>query len=135
MEVPVLWYCGRREKWLAKGPCPCDWAEVERESRRNVPRSTAGQAAGWESWFSLLAGCCLPPVRQSARECVAAVSQCPPVSGPPGARLGGNESGQLQLQGTLRSRPHVWECPNDSGADAHAGPCWAMPSLVAAASI
>lgn len=109
MEVPVLWYCGQEEKWLAKSPCPCDWAEVERDQEgmsrdRRQGKLHAGNL-GSPCW---LAAACPPPAsHQPARECVAAVSQCPPVSGLPGARLGGNESGQLQLQGTLRSRPHV----------------------------
>lgn len=104
IEVPVLWYCGRRRSGWPRAPvlaiglrssgikkeCP------EIDGRASCRLGILVLPAGWLDAPSL-------PVRQ--RACVAAVSQCPPVSGLPGARLGGNESGQLQLQGTLRSPP------------------------------
>lgn len=131
--IEVL-YCGTvagEEVVGQRGPCPCDWAEVEAGSRRKVPRSTAGQAAA-----GYLGSPCWPAARPSlaAWQSVAAVSQCPPVSGLPGARLGGgSESGQLQLQGTLRCRPMYARAPMIAMPTQM--PCWTMPSLVGAANM
>lgn len=103
-------YCGTvaGEKWLAKGPCPCDWAEVERDQEgmsrdRRQGKLQAGNL-GSPCW---LAGC-----PQSAslpeRVCGRSVAVSPSL-GAARCQAGGDESGQLQLQGTLRSRPHVCE--------------------------
>lgn len=84
IKVPVLWYCGRRRSGWPRAPvlaiglrssgikkeCP------EIDGRASCRLGILVLPAGW-----LVAPPSLP-VRQ--RECVAAVSQCPPVSGLPG---------------------------------------------------
>lgn len=59
-----------------------------------------------------------PPVCQ--RECVAAVSQCPPVSGLPGARLGGGgtKAGSCSCRAPSGPAPMYAKGSNDSDADA-----------------
>lgn len=101
----VLW---AGEKWLAKGPCPCDWAEVERDQEgmsrdRRQGKLQAGNL-GSPCW---LAGC---PQSGSLPESVCGRSVAvSPSLGAARCQAGGSESGQLQLQGTLRSHPHVCE--------------------------
>lgn len=108
-----------RRKWWAKGPCPCDWAEVERD-QEGMSRDRRQGKLQMESWFSLLAGWLgWRPQSASLAECGRSVAVSPSLGA---ARCqAGSESGQLQLQlqGTLRSRPHVvCEGSNDSDADA-----------------
>lgn len=126
----VLW---QEEKWLAKGPCPCDWAEVERDQEgmsrdRRQGKLQAGNL-GSPCW---LAGC---PQSASPPESVCGRSVAvSPSLGAARCQAGGERkraaaaAGHPQVPAPMYAKAPMIAMPMPM-------PCWTMPSMVVAASV